>query len=384
MHRKALFKNFRFEPGYLYYGAFAVYVITYLLNYMTFGFSMSKLQIVSEILLVMKLFTQKYERYEIPAVIACLLMGFATIFVTNDYNLFTSVLFIAAGQGINIKKLSKLAFVCCSVVVAAVMISFFLGIIPEISYLGKDVLRHSWGFSHPNRFGSTVFALVCSVAVYYFPKCSFPQICFFAPAAFAIDSVARSGTSAYCVLIVAALCLANSYFASKKQSAVLKMFLFGFVFLSSVSLYFMIFYDVNSQWMFNLNDLFSRRLELMNMSYKEIGFGIFGLDSNTLSKPAQMGLLGSELEKGNVIDNMYIKTLIMYGLVPFLVLFSLYFIFFRKALKEKKICCLRIWSVSLCNLRFYRMVRNSFCSELLHDRFRICSLSFGGDVICMR
>ena len=337
--REKLVKRFCFKSEYLYYAAFTLYSIAYLLAYTTFKFPLFKIQEAAWAVLLVKVCMQKYRRSEIVFAIVLLSLGFYTVFVTNDYNFFSAILFIIAGQEIDIKKLSKLASVCLSVVITIVVVSYFLRIIPEESlYSESGLLRHSWGFSHPNRFGSTVFALVCSVAVYYFPKCSFPQICFFAPAAFAIDSVARSGTSAYCVLIVAALCLANSYFASKKQSAVLKMFLFGFVFLSSVSLYFMIFYDVNSQWMFNLNDLFSRRLELMNMSYKEIGFGIFGLDSNTLSKPAQMGMLGPETENGNLIDNMYVKTLIMYGLVPFIVMYSLYYIFFRKALIENNFC----------------------------------------------
>lgn len=354
----------KFVTEKLFYVVFIFNVFTYWLYYTTFKVNSERLQLLILFLLFVKICFQKYSSSEIFRVVFFLFVGGVSYVLTGADRLFITMLFIIAGQGIDIKKLSKYAIFCQIIIIVMAVTCSLLGIIPNLMQeTDSGGLRQSWGFTHPNAFGSIFMALACSIAIYFFPRYSFSFYVFLVFIGLIIFYIACSRTSAYCVAILVILCISSSRcigrhqfvdvdcfsYSLKKEKVIerdinfiLRSFLYGFIAIISLSVYFMVHFDINTKWMYALNEALSERLALMNTCYKEIGIRLFGFYRDVLNAPNDefYVLRGSETNligaTRNLVDNVYGKSLILYGIVPSIIFFSLYFAFFYKALKEKR------------------------------------------------
>ena len=237
------------------------------------------------------------------------------------------LLYIVSAYRVDINTVSKIIFVvelCLLIIIPFLSISNVIDTI--YLYSSERGLRSSLGFSHPNRFGINVLTLCSAYSTFRFPKVKFYDIAFYIFCCIAVSNISDSRTSSLLILLLPCINLLVKYL-KKCNKIHLLYYIFIVIYfvllLSSFSI--TILYNSNSSWQYNLNNLLSNRPFLWNYYYEHNLFTFFGRPD--YSSIAMLGV------NNFVIDNSFIKLMIVYGIVPLFIFIFIYFKIFQFILK---------------------------------------------------
>ena len=321
----------------VYYFAFGAYALAYILSYTTLNnYQLTKfIQYASLILLFVKMLFQRFTLKSATISFVLISVGVISWIVTDDLNFLILFLFIVAGSGISIKQLASIVLVEELVIMFVVVSCSQLGLIENITQIRAgvdgDTVRYAMGYSHPNRFGSSMLAIACSFAVIQFPKFSKKDIVIYIGLALLTIAVADSRTSALMIVgvLIAAAVLSTLKTARSKKMACAIMLLVLLV-LICFSLYAMCFYSASNNVLAMADNVLSGRLTLAHFYYEHFPIKVFGYVVSNLEN------LVSGYDN-IVIDNAYAKLFILYGFVPGIIFILLYVSIFVSALKSSNI-----------------------------------------------
>lgn len=324
-------------PSNLYCLTFAIYFITYVISYTTIKlYDIPKLiNYICLFLLYIKFVTQ----HIVPRNLLISLLFFGVAFlsykITKDMNLLMLVAFAITGQGVEVKKLAKIVF--WSELFCILGISFLgsIGILQSV-YLYREGfgLRTSLGFASVNRFGHNFLALCCAYMLMRWPHHSIRDYLFCVICGIIVEVVSDSRTSV--AIIIMLPLIATGITLPRRKSmrrTIIAAMMVIIVLLFFISIYIAFNYDASSTMWFRLNSIMSGRPEQMHYYYMNYHIKYFGYN---MYGSINQNLFGME---GLVIDNAYAKLLLVSGIIPTVVFFSMYMIVFIDSLRRGEIDC---------------------------------------------
>ncbi len=223
----------------------------------------------------------------------------------GDKTLLFSAIMIFAANDVDVKKIFRYAFFSTAFVVVILVSLSVLKIIPDSLQLRDDnLVRHSFGFAHPNALGLWVMMAASEFYVAYEKKLGAASYAFTVAAAFAVYKATNSRASFLIMLLLAALSPVVKHVCKKEESVqrVKKLFVFTILAIGVLSVVLMVIYNPNNKVLEMISKAVSNRIYLGNLSYKEYSINFFG--DGRLIKEAQMP----------VVDCVYMKTSLTTGI----------------------------------------------------------------------
>lgn len=120
--------------------------------------------VVAIIILVLSIIQiTAFQEYSVREILI-LVMGSVPIIIgtmaSNNYVMLSAWLFILTAKYTDFDKMVKLSYFILIVTMLFVLYLFWTGSISEVIMYRKGIIRHSWGFYHPNWLGVRIFELV--------------------------------------------------------------------------------------------------------------------------------------------------------------------------------------------------------------------------------
>lgn len=224
----------------------------------------------------------------------------------GDKTLLFSAMMIFAAKDVDMKKICRYAFFATAGVVVVLVSLAAFKIIPDSLQLRNDgLVRHSFGFAHPNALGLWVMMAVSEFYAAYNEKLNVACYAVTAVVALAVYKATNSRASFIVMLLLAALTPAVKYVCQKEKSlkAVKKLFVFAIASVGILSIVLMVIFNENNKVVDIISRAVSNRIYLGNIVYKEYGLSILG--DGRLIGDAQMP----------VVDCVYMKISLTAGVL---------------------------------------------------------------------
>ncbi len=329
--------NRDFAAKLMYYLAFSIYSAAYILSYTTLdNYRLTSVtQYVSIVLLIAKICFQRFSYKELAVICLFLTVGLLSWVQTDDKNFLIFFAFIAAGKNISVKKLAKIILieeiVICLIVVIFSQIGFIENIVQIRTSETGFRMRYAMGYSHPNRFGSSILAIACAYAISKFPKFQFLDVIFYLSLSLLVTIIADSRTSALTILVVmlVSAIVSKTYITRTRFIICVSMF-FIFMCIFCLSIYAMFSYDGSNYLLAKMDTFLSGRFTLSHFYFERFPLKLFGYKVSSLDNL----IFGYD---NIVIDNAYVKLFILYGIIPGILFITLYIWLFVHALKVNTI-----------------------------------------------
>lgn len=332
-------------------------------------------------LLLLKICFSKFYTNDFLRMIVLLALSIACYFFSNSAILFISMMFVLASQGVDYKKVLRIAFVSCLIWTILVIVLFAMGYIPEISAYSVYIenfnrtfrLRRSLGFSHVNLLGTHIGVIVL---IYYYLKFEKIQLIHYivlGALTFLIFITSFSRTSIYVFIILAIVHIIYLVLRKvNKENAIQGIAIVSCWFFPIFSLLAgTVFYNYT---FFNttLNNILAGRISDINNFYSEYGFSILGQDIELRGT----GQITSSDHTRLILDNSYAHLGIHFGiimLILFLIAATALLIKYGRRGKYNAVIIILVmilWGTSeLTAIRFEYNVFMVLAGELIYRRY---------------
>lgn len=316
----------RFVP--LYYLAFALYCSVYWLNTTTFnelpGVNIDLLYVYIRIfcvaILFIKVLLEEFLLKEYLIYAFLFVIFLISAIVSGSWNLLLLLLFVLAGSGIKVDRLANIVLAVVSTITSLAVACSLLGLIDMRVLPSGNNFRLSYGFIHPNQFGLSLLTICMAIAVIRFKRFHLPEIVLGMSCFVLAYFLAVSRTSSICILVVVVLSIICTSDKDRKlDSLILRCGTVLFVCLQCLSLYLMVYYNSSKPWMSYLDNLVSRRLDLMHHFYITYPHGLWGYDFDSLNE------VWYSYFKGFIVDNGFAHAFLESGYVVELIVFICWF-----------------------------------------------------------
>lgn len=327
---------------FLYYCSFALFLFGNCIASTTIeGTADFKLgcQIIAIIFLVGKLCFDRFGARQLLLFLPITAVFAYSGYVSSDFALLWSWLFIVTGSGADIKRLAKVAL-CVFLVTLVLTVCLSLGGAIEnivMTRTGTGGLRYALGFRHPNGLGRQILEVAIALLIIRYPRFRFTDYLICCLAFLAIWQLTDSRTSMICLLFAVLVCaFVSGGFVRKHEKGVLwfALILFGVEVMLSVATMFI--NPHGSAVASALNQLLSDRPYYDNYYFTNYGVRLFGQNLESIVSIAGSGYSFD----GYVIDNAYCHMLLINGLVPFLVMIGLIGLCYVRMIKEGRFTAL--------------------------------------------
>lgn len=279
-------------------------------------------------------FGQVYEKIEVRKLIYISLPVVISTILSKDFRIISLTLFIIAARNIDIERLVLGIYKVLWGVLLTVFLLYRFNIIKETIMYRHGVIRHSFGFMHPNGLGSMVFQLIICY-VFLNQGNAFKQYLFTLVGALFIYIVPNSQSPMILSLIL--LFLLAVYYLIKRNEQSLNVFSVVLIIIAIACnifcIYSMIFgYSLSGNPVLaQINRILSFRLTSNYQAYRESGVSLWGqpVFSDAVMR-AKMGL------KGHLyLDSAYATLIIRYGVVVYVLFSGSYYIAMLYRMKYK-------------------------------------------------
>lgn len=355
----------------LYYVAFTLYVLFYILSYTTLTLGSVPLLVdcFCIALLFVKFMTQDVSHLRVLATTLILVViGLFSWRRTGDLGLLMLVAFVVSGEKVDVQKLAKILFFVELVTILVITSLASAGLIDSVTMLREGGgIRTSLGFSHPNRLGSNVLALCCAFAIMRYPRFKIRDLALYLLCLLFVLEESGSRTSAVLIALIPFISLVFSKVAARKsRRPVILVMALIIVLLVVGSLYVMANYNASNAVMFSLNGIFNTRPYLLSSYYDLYPPTAFGRSIGSMVTVRD--LTGFE---GVVIDNAYARLLIVYGYIPSLLFYFIYVAIFVDAWRrnELNVCLLGLFIYSCMGIAEW---------QAMHFAVNYCLVGFSG------
>ena len=308
-------------PVTLYYVAFSLYLIEYIIGHTTFsellfvsvGAFAAVLQAVALVLLVIKFFMQRATPAGWIAAAIIVLVGFVCWRQSSEGWLFWVALFVVCSDEVRLRPLAAIALAVATGMFLVVVSCSSLGIIEnQVRTRGNGTVRYALGFTHPNYVGLMLLVICASFSALRFGKNPLPDMLLIVAADIFNLAFADSRT-AVAVSVVQAALLLVFYCVGGEPARRRTLAAGGVLVMITVvlSFFLMVFYDASNPLMSALNSALSGRLYLANAYYKMQGLTLFGSSYEAFSPIYWDG--GKPYSF--VVDNAWCHLLLHYGVI---------------------------------------------------------------------
>lgn len=296
---------------------------------------MKYVRVIAYILLIIIFFIQvkKYSLKQFIILIIIFIPISISCFITNDESLLALLLFIYSFQTINFDDFIKFDLIIRIFFILMVVSLYYLGFTSTYTMIRDNgQLRYSMGFSHPNMFGTYIFSIVTDIFYLCHSKRKLFPIFICICLLLSVYFLSNSRTSIICITLIILL----MFLKDNRLDSIIKKFQkykfskHMFLIFTCVTYFLIYIYRLKIGISFFLNNLFSGRISGMNNLISTYGFRLFGNKIDFIStQDAHLLSL-----KSICLDNSFLYLLIVYGIIPFIIIYYIMYRFERKTFKN--------------------------------------------------
>ena len=349
--------------NFLFYTAYILMLIYYMGSNIIFLQNIqNKILILSYLLLVINFVVQssKYKVKSIVIIILCIAISLISWKVSNSSEIAVLIIFIVSLKNIKFNDLVKFDIKAKIALVIVVLIFYGLGL-TDVYYKYREDgrVRSSMGFSHPNIFGTYIFSICCEYIYLNYKKIKLYKVIGLVIVSFLVSYFSDSRTAQLSILIAVLFwCVFNKYniFKYKVVNFILSIL---FLLLTIVSYILGVLYADNNKLVLKLDELLTGRIRCIDQFISDYDVNLFG---------NELELVGTREAEENgisakILDNAYMKILLQYGLISYVLFFILLFLGIKNAIKEK--------NYALCTMFLVYMIYGIFENALFLIRYNV-------------
>ncbi len=254
-----------------------------------------------------------------PVLIA---LGALSYLGSRDYDLLVLLVLLVASKGSDPRALVKRYFIIKAVGFVLTLLLCLLGILPNLHFLSGGVSYSAAGFTHRNVLGANATALCLAWFYLRYDRLSVLDLVAWLALDAGLFLLVHSRTT---LGMIALICVGvflfrkgeGLVFRTRWVRRAVPLIFFGML---AVSLWWMLFYDGTSAFWTWLDGIFTNRIRFASQCFEEYGLSLFGQDLPFVSTRESL----AEGVDSLILDNAYLRAILVYGLLPGLAFYALY------------------------------------------------------------
>lgn len=241
------------------------------------------------------------------------IIAFSNYYITKDYVLVILITSIISAFNIEFKEIIKKDLAFKLILFFIILASYFTGNVEKVYFIRMGEIRYALGFNHPNSLG--FYALMYYFEYIYYLKetnrlkklKNFIFLIVINAILFYLMNLAHSRTSQICMIIYNLL-LTFSYGLNKirkheNNNGHIMKYMLIFSILTIASFYLTKQYSIGNTISIRINELLSNRLQIQAQFLNVYKIKLFG----------------NYVEYFNTLDNSYIRMLLNYGIISWII-----------------------------------------------------------------
>ena len=312
-----------------------------------------------------------YNRYEIILAVVIGMSFLICAFKNDMYSfLFMLAFLIVGAKDVSIDKILKVYLVVGIVMMVAAFVCSHYGIIENLQYWKNEKMRFSFGIVYPTDFAAHIFYITLAAVCLFNRKIHFVESIIICIVACVVFKWTVASTSFICMIgySICLVCISIVQMLSVevKDNWFWKMCSITPVGFALLFIGMTILYDENNQTWLLINDKLSDRLTNSKIGLDINGFNLFG------QYIEERGWGKSVIEKADYfyLDDSYIRIMLEYGIIVFVVVLAIFFIASRRAAKAGRMeMVLAIAFIALHSFMEHHLL------EVAYDPFILCVFS---------
>lgn len=328
-------------------------------------------KLVFALLLMEIIFFQKYTTREIIVVIALSIPVIIGTLNSNNNMMISTIMFIVASKYIDFDKMIHIVYAVLVVMVALVLYLYFSGLMDEVTSYRGTILRHSWGFNHPNWLGIRMFQIAIMQFYIYRKKIRWWNYAIVMAASYFVYKVPNSKTACYALIIfLILLCVYRIFSRFENGTFIFAKGLIVISIVANVGSVFLSLIDVKKYALLRAFDyIMSNRFSCCYRTIRYYGISLLGQNIELIGRKQGVNVHFFYL------DTSYVAILIRYGAIVYIFFSVLYIASMWYALRRKKYILLMILAMyaiyGIMENSFYSMTQNVFLLALAFPIYSI-------------
>lgn len=290
------------------------------------------------------------------------LLGLVSLSVSNNI-LFCSFFFIVAARNISLSKLIYVTFWIQISLTLAIVLASQVGIISDWVYDIEGRNRHSLGYIYPSYIASIFFYMTLTYIFIRKEKLKLLEIAIIELINCLVFLLTDSKTSfALASVVLIVLWIIKFYRKQLKNNFISKIiYVYSVFVIAIISILACLFYNNENSLFVKLNAFVNNRLFMGHNALLEYGLSLFGKKIQWIG----YGGLGHTISKlqgeYNFVDCSYVKILLDYGSIFFIIMLTGYAIVSYRAIKKKdRYLCLCILFMCIYSIIEPRIIEFGF------------------------
>lgn len=290
------------------------------------------------------------------------LMAVITKITSKSNTIFILILLIIAAKNIKLEELIKYDLKIKIPFMIIIVVLYFLGMTDVNLHYRNGIIRHSMGFSNPNVFSTYILAIIVEYLYLRRKKVNAKDLIIIIIGIFIIYFYADSRTQIFCLIILALIVYINKYTGKKFLNNSIVNFIVSniFIILTIFSLLIIYFYGQGNDIVQDIDVQTSGRIKQISGVFNEYDVNLFG-NKLDLVTSLQAKLTGKQQ---TALDNVYIYSLLSYGIIPFIIMCIAMKKYMKTTIKENEDILRTIMLVFLIGGLMER-----FCIEVQYNIF---------------
>lgn len=286
------------------------------------------IKVISILLVFIKIIMEKYNKKKFVIILISSFLLIISALISSYGSIFIFLLFIVGAYNVCFRKIVKLYFSLCLVLLIISIISSKIGIIQDLIYTKNGRLRDSFGIVYPTDFASHVFFIMISYIYLKGKDINFFNYIIILIVSLLVYYFCYTRLDISCMLLL--IIISYMYKKNKinfKNKYIKLTLIFSFVICAFIGIFLTLNYDYRNEKYVKIDQLLSGRLTIGKMMYNQYGVKWFGQEINDYGFG---GSLVFKYDTYNYIDCSYLRILLKYGIVTFTLLVLFNIMFYRK------------------------------------------------------
>lgn len=285
-------------------------------------------------LAVLFVLKQNYSLKVIATYSAFILMVAFIEISSSDKTFLVYILFIMMAQFIDFEKFVKFDLKLRIAIYALIILLFLLGVINNYTLSEGGQIKQSFGFSHPNKFACYSFTVLAEWIYVRFYKIKKIEYVVILLSVIFIISNNSGRTTIYTFVLICVL-----FAMAKIKPEIFYSKISHFMFIIITPLCAIISFVLTNQYMkgslfaVQLDEFLTHRLRFQSYFLTRYDLNLFGQNIELVS--TRMSIITGQQRA--ILDNAYIRSAFVYGVVYLVFICVVYSIMFHKFLKAKHV-----------------------------------------------
>jgi hypothetical protein len=308
--------------------------------------------LVLALIVLQIVFFQKYSIKDIIFILVTTIPIAISALNSGSNNLLSTWLFILAAKYIDFEDIVKISYVVLLITIPIILFMFFSGYIIEITMMRNSIVRHSWGFSHPNWLGMRVFQVVIAHCYIFRKRPIIFRILIILFASYFVYRVPNCQTALYALLLFALLLVLDwaSGLVVDGHVFLAKALVLVAIAANALSVIMSFTNLRKGTLLFDLDRMLSRRFSQCHRTMEHFGISLLGKEINlyTIRMNSSVQIFH--------LDTAYMTILLRYGVIVYAI-FSVFFIVTMiKCVNKNRFMLIIIY----CMYAIYGMMEKNF------------------------